>query len=455
MGEVFWPCSYYITLRYVTMNPLAEVLNQVIFDGNPAVVSMLSQLGRQLFFPKGILSQSAEAKEKGHRINATIGIAKEDGHTMYLDSILEPLAGIAAGDSLTYAPAFGLPQLRKLWQDDLYAKNPSLKGKAISLPVATCGITHGVSLVADLWVDSGDVVLLPDKFWGNYANIFSLRRGARLSHYSLFNRQGGFDLQAFEEALNRESQDRQKLIAVLNFPQNPTGYTLTQSEANAIVEILVQKAEQGKHLLVVLDDAYFGLFYEAQTMKESLFARLCDCHHNLLAIKLDGATKEDFVWGLRVGFITYAVRCAADPKPVYVALEKKTAGCVRSSISNASHLSQTLIARAMQNPRHAAEKQAKFNILKSRALKVKQVLADPKYSSAFQAYPFNSGYFMCLRLLTVEAEPLRVHLLERYGVGLIALGQHDLRVAFSCIDEEQIPELFNIILQGVQDLESG
>jgi len=62
---------------------------------------------------------------------------------------------------------------------------------------------------------------------------------------------------------------------------------------------------------------------------------------------------------------------------------------------------------------------------------------------------------MCLKLKTVEAEPLRVHLLDRYGVGLIALGKYDLRVAFSCVDEEQIQELFDTVLQGVRDLETA
>jgi hypothetical protein len=60
---------------------------------------------------------------------------------------------------------------------------------------------------------------------------------------------------------------------------------------------------------------------------------------------------------------------------------------------------------------------------------------------------------MCLRLKTVDAEQLRVHLLEKYGVGLISLGETDLRVAFSCIDREDIGELFDIVLQGVKDIE--
>ena len=34
--------------------------------------------------------------------------------------------------------------------------------------MVTTGITHGLSTVADMFVDEGDVLLLPDKLWGNY-----------------------------------------------------------------------------------------------------------------------------------------------------------------------------------------------------------------------------------------------------------------------------------------------
>ena len=100
------------------MNPLAEELNQVLEQGNPNIVQMLSSIGRNLFFPKGILSQSAEAKKKAHRINATIGIAKENGHTMRFDSVMDSINGIAASQSLTYAPSYGIPALRKRWRMD-------------------------------------------------------------------------------------------------------------------------------------------------------------------------------------------------------------------------------------------------------------------------------------------------------------------------------------------------
>ena len=61
------------------VNPLAADLNQTLKDQAPEVFEMLSAYGRRIYFPKGILSQSAEAKAKAHRFNATIGIATEGG----------------------------------------------------------------------------------------------------------------------------------------------------------------------------------------------------------------------------------------------------------------------------------------------------------------------------------------------------------------------------------------
>jgi hypothetical protein len=107
----------------------------------------------------------------------------------------------------------------------------------------------------------------------------------------------------------------------------------------------------------------------------------------------------------------------------------------------------------MQSKNYHSEKQEKFDILKTRASEVRRVLSNPIYQQAWEPYPFNSGYFMCLKLKTVEAETLRVHLLAKYGVGLIALGKTDIRVAFSCLDKEDVQELFDIVLQGVRDLE--
>jgi aspartate/methionine/tyrosine aminotransferase len=436
-----------------SMNPLAEELNDIIQPANLHVFDMLSEVGKNLFFPKGILTQGAEAKEKAYRFNATVGMATEKGRTMHLPSVMAMIRGLEPEEALTYAPSFGIMPLRRAWKEAILEKNPSLAGKKISLPVVTNALTHGLSVISDMWVNPGDVIVLPDKIWGNYNMVFSVRRGARIVTYELFDNGGGFNFRSFEACLKAAAEKESKLIVLFNFPNNPTGYTVTNSEADRIAEILLNLAGNGKNILAVTDDAYFGLFYEKDALKESIFARLMGRHPRLFAIKLDGATKEDYVWGLRVGFVTYGAYLGGSHDPFYDALERKTAGAVRGSISNVSHLSQSIVLKSLQAPTYRSEKKEKLRIMAERAQEVKRVLGDPKYRKAWEPYPFNSGYFMCLKLKKVEAEPLRVHLLDHYGIGLIALGKHDLRVAFSCIEKEDVQQLFDTILKGVEDLD--
>ncbi len=436
------------------MNPIAEELNEINQDANPNLYDMLSSKGKNLYFPRGILTQGAEAKEKAFKYNATIGIATENAVPMHLPSIMSYI-NLSPSESLNYAPSFGKPELRKTWQQVMFAKNPSLAGKETSLPVVTNAITHGLSVTAEMWIEENDVILLPDKIWGNYNLIFTVLHGAKIRQYSLFSSQGGFNLSAFEGALQEEAQERKKIAVILNFPNNPTGYTPTEAEGKRIAEIIINIAEKDNNVVVILDDAYFGLFYDDDLMKESLFALLAGAHPQIMAIKLDAATKEIYVWGLRVGFITYGTALKGNPKDAYGALENKTAGAVRGTISNSPHLSQSIVLGSLDSESYKIEKEEKFRILFKRATRVKEVLANRKYRDAWDVYPFNSGYFMCLGLKTVNAEELRLHLLGQYGVGVIALGKTDIRVAFSCVEEEDIPELFDIIFQGIKDLEKG
>ena len=94
------------------MNPLAGELNETIRKENPHVFEMLSTLGREMYFPKGILSQSAEAKAKAKKFNATLGVATEGGHMMFLPSLMKQLGSLSPDEALNYAPVAGLPELR-------------------------------------------------------------------------------------------------------------------------------------------------------------------------------------------------------------------------------------------------------------------------------------------------------------------------------------------------------
>ena len=195
------------------MNPIAQELNKIINGSNPYIFEMLSDMGRELFFPKGILSQSAEAKQKADKINATIGIAKEGGKVLSLSSITKYIQGIEPDDYLPYAPSFGIPELRKRWKESLYKKNPSLGSKQISLPVVTSGITHGVSILSDMWINPDDVIVLPDMMWGNYNMTFCVRNKARIINYKAYDEKlTRFNLESFEKIILEQAEKMIKLL---------------------------------------------------------------------------------------------------------------------------------------------------------------------------------------------------------------------------------------------------
>ena len=439
-----------------SLNPLARALNETLKKSAPEVLAMLSPLGRRLYFPKGILSQSAEAKQRAKRFNATIGIATEGGAPMYLPSVHRFVNDVSPGDAFNYAPPAGRPDLRERWREKLLEENSSLRGKAFGSPIVTNAITHGLALVGDLFVAEGDRILLPDKLWGNYRLTYEVRLGAKIVTFP-FYQGAGFHREAFANALAEQSQGREKLIVLLNFPNNPTGYMPSEDEGRAIERALLAQAEKGTKLVVVLDDAYFGLFYHlgGASMTESLFGRLANRHPNLLAVKLDGATKELFVWGLRCGFVTFGPGRADTAEATCEALDAKARGAIRGAISNSPQLSQTLVAKALAASSIAEERKQKCEILRARAEKVFEVANAPRFRESWEVYPFNSGYFMCVAVKGVDAEKLRVHLLDQYGVGLISTSPTDIRIAFSCLEVPEIEPLFELLHRGVQELAKG
>ena len=435
------------------VRPLAAELNECIEEQNPVLYGMLSELGKRLYFPRGILAQSAEATEKASRYNATIGIAREGGKPMFLPSVLKHFADLTPAEALNYAPATGQPALRKLWGQEMLRKNPSLQGKEFSTPVVTSGVTHALGLVGDLFVDPGDFVLLPDKFWENYELLFGVRLQAQMASYPFFDEAGCFNVDGLRQVLQTRV-GLGKVVVLLNFPNNPTGYSIRQKEADALVQALKDAADDGVDLVVVSDDAYFGLFYEEDVLQESLFARLAGAHERIVAVKVDGPTKEDYVWGFRCGMLTFSAHAQSNADGLYRALERKVSGAIRSAISSGSQPAQSVLLKAMSDPDFPTESAQKRAVLEARAKKVQEVLRDPSFADLWEPYPFNAGYFMCLCLKHLDAEKYRKHLLEKYGVGVIADGKHDIRVAFSAVQIDQIPDLYATLAQAARDLKS-
>lgn len=331
---------------------------------------------------------------------------------------------------------------RKMLKD-----NPDLTKEVMTRPIVTNALTHGLSLVADLFINSGDTILLPEHNWGNYKLVFNTRHNANIDTYPIFDENGHYTTKSLVKSL--EAYNKDKVVMILNYPNNPTGYTPNNEEVQTIVNAIKSLAEKGTQVVAVIDDAYYGLFYE-DVYTQSLFTALTNIQSkNVLPVRLDGATKEFFAWGFRVGFITFGVEDAST-KDV---LEAKTKGLIRSNISSGPLPSQSAVKHVLKNNvQFNKEIEQNITTLRERYEVTKTVVYADQYQSHWQAYDFNSGYFMAIKVKDVNPETLRQHLIEKYSIGVIALNETDIRIAFSCVEKDDIPHVFDSIAKAIDDL---
>ena len=422
-------------------------INAALEREAPALYRALSPLGRRVFFPPDIPFQAGQAK--GRTFNGTIGqITDGRGGAVRLPAISDAF-NLPGGDldrALLYSPVEGIAEVRQLWRDwQRRGVDPSLPS---TLPLVTAGLSHGLSLIADLFGGEGKAVAIPRPFWGNYRQAFAVRTGSRvLTAPGYVN--GVYNIRSIAETLS-ELPDGEPAVALLNLPSNPGGYSLTAPEREAVRASLIEAAER-RPLVVVCDDAYAGLVFEPDVPRASLFWDLVGSHPNLVPVKVDGATKEFSFFGGRVGFLTFGL----DPDSEAArAMESKVKTLVRSTIGSPVAASQVVLLQALRMPGIAEEVEQVRLLLEERYRALKGALAgvDPELLTVL---PFNSGCFALVELpenLGLASEPVRQHLLAHHDTGLISIEPRYLRIAHCSVAAEALPELARRLELGVKEL---
>jgi aspartate/methionine/tyrosine aminotransferase len=340
----------------------------------------------------------------------------------------------------------GLPELRERWR--LWQRRGIATDLPSSLPVATAGLSHALSLLADLFAGEGTPVAVSSPFWGNYRQAFATRAGAAILTAEAYV-DGRYNPAFVPQALC-ELPAGVPALALVNFPSNPGGYSPTSEERQATLEALRAEAER-RPLLVVCDDAYAGLVFEPDVPARSLFWDLIGLHPNLTPVKVDGATKEFSFFGGRVGFLTFGLQPGSAPARE---LEARLAALIGSSVGSATAVGQVLLLQALRNEAIEAEVEEVRLLLagRYRALRDALSLVDP---AVLEVLPFNSGCFALVEIpaaLGFDSEVARRHLLERWETGLISLSPRYLRIAHCSVDAASLPELASRLERGIAEL---
>jgi DNA-binding transcriptional MocR family regulator len=277
----------------------------------------------------------------------------------------------------------------------------------------TTGSQHALELLADLFLDAGDVVLVEAPSYVGAVGIFR-HKEAHIEH--VFTDDDGISPEALAEAADRMAEAGKKvklLYLVPNFA-NPSGVTLTAERRQEVLKVCKERG-----ILIIEDNPYGLLYFEEQPPKA---LRAFDSE----GVVYLGSFSKILSPGLRVGYVL------APP-----AIREKLVLANESAILSPATFAQMLVSEYLS----IADWKGQINTYR----KLYQEKRDAALEALEQYLPRvkttrpNGGFFLWLTLPeglnSKEMLPLAVNELVAYTPGTAFYGDgrgaNNIRVCFS------------------------
>ena len=249
-----------------------------------------------------IFSLNAEATRRQGQgeavVNATIGaLLNDDGTLAVMRTPSQVLAELERGAWAAYAPIAGAPDFNQAVIRDTFRGLESFERCATA--VATPGGTGALRHALMNYLEAGQKLLTTSYYWGPYQTLCDEHERG-LDTFRMFAADGTLDVGALDEKVGELLRAQGRVLLFINDPcQNPTGYSMTSAEWQAVVACLSRHAEKGPVTLLV-DMAYF------------LYARAGDPRAFLKELTpLLGKTGVLFAWSASKSFTHYGLRVGA------------------------------------------------------------------------------------------------------------------------------------------------
>ena len=190
-----------------------------------------------------------------------------------------------------YGPSAGLEELRELI-GRFWTLTYRLKGKPGIPPdglhkknvAIVTGATEGLSIVMHLVASQQNVGLLP-LYWSNYRGII-LNAGGNPIILDFFDENYNPDF----EKVQRQIEQQKITSLLINFPTNPSGDVLSESEMEQLAELA-----RRMDLILISDEVYGTLRYKGTP--QSMLAYAPE-----RTVVISSASKEYLIPGARIGY---------------------------------------------------------------------------------------------------------------------------------------------------------
>ena len=255
--------------------------------------------------------------------------------------------------------------------------------------IATPGGTGAVGMTVSECLEQGQTLIVPEIAWGSY-NLMAQMQGVEVEKYELFEGDH-FNLGSFKAACEKVMKKQDRLVIIINDPcHNPTGYSLSRTEWEAIVEFL--NACSKTHSIVLLNDiAYIDYSYKGADAK-SYFSVFDSISDNMVVIVAFSLSKSMTSYGLRCGAAIIMAQKREAVEQVKTVFEKDA----RATWSNINNGAMAMFVDVLTNHKEEYEKEKEkyVSLLKERS----ELFMKEADEAGLKYYPYKEGFFVTLAM---------------------------------------------------------
>jgi len=324
--------------------------------------------------------------------DVTIGaLCDEKGDFTIFDSVSEVYKNLDNMDIAPYAESFvgNSDYLKEMKSWVLGEHEEKFNVGAIATP----GGSGSVSSTLKNILDPGETLLISNIGWGPY-KIMAKEHDLNVESYELFNEKDEFNIESFKEKATKIMKEQGKVLAIINDPcHNPTGYSMSRSEWESVVEIMNDLSKDGNFILLndiaYIDYAVKG--YEQSRKYIETFTKLSP--KNLVVFSFS-CSKTLTKYGLRVGGSVFV---SNDEKNVndYMRANEFTCRGVWSNVPKGGmKLFSTIQSDKVLKDRLNEERNSYIRLLEKRS----NIFLEEAKEVGLEVYPYKEGFFITLKI---------------------------------------------------------
>jgi aromatic-amino-acid transaminase len=252
----------------------------------------------KIFGANGQALQAINKYGKEKVVNCTQGVLLDENEVLvWLPTVEKTFHSLAPADVVGYAPIRGLPDFLESIIDYTFGEyKPNTFIEAVATSGGAGALHHSIWNYSEI----GDTILTTDWFWSPY-RVLCKEAMRELDVFTLFDAAGKFNMPSFTKKTAEILERQTHLQIILNTPaHNPTGYSLSDPDWDAVLECLKGFASDGSKRITLLIDAAY-LDFTGDPSGRKFFKKFEKLPANLLIIVAVSMSKSFTMYGQRTG----------------------------------------------------------------------------------------------------------------------------------------------------------